>query len=100
MKLTVAQHLLNRLNSLVTEAYGLQGISGTADRFIIYADMLVDQSLQGIEEADVAAARQRLEDLLDEINSFGQPPVNFPEGLWNAIHEKTIACHKRLVSLC
>ena len=100
MKLTSAQHLLNQLTSLITEAYDLPHLSSTADRFIIYADMLIDQSLQDLQEANVAGVRQHLEDLLDEINSFGQPPINFPEGLWNAIHEKTGACHKRLVSLC
>ncbi len=98
MKLTTAQHLLNQLTSLITDAYDLPHLSSTADRFIIYADMLINKSLQDLQEANVAGVRQHLEDLLDEIHSFGQLPINFPEGLWNAIHTKTGACHKLLTA--
>lgn len=87
MKIITASHLLIRTEEIISQAYGLRGIPGIADRAIITLDTVIAWALDALPDPEVAAAH--IADILDEMSIYGPwPPAGIPHTLWTAIRDK------------
>jgi hypothetical protein len=91
MKLITASNLLTRTEKLVDQAYGLRGIPGMADSAIIVLDTFISYAQQALPwdaASSGEAAAAYIEDILDEMSTYGPYPPGIPDSLWAAIRSK------------